>query len=66
MNTLVEGDFGAIAKGNYIECYPPEAENPQKIPRTDFQFMYENWQNYHLGFNGLFFPLSRSGSLYSF
>ncbi|MGB2841091.1 MAG: hypothetical protein WBC40_01220 [Halobacteriota archaeon] len=42
------GDFGAIAKGIYIECYPPEAENPQKIPGTDFQFMYENWQNYHL------------------
>jgi hypothetical protein len=40
------GDFDAIAKGNYIECYPPKAKNLQKVPRSDFQFMYENWQNY--------------------
>jgi hypothetical protein len=25
---LGRGDFDAIAKGNYIECYPSEAENP--------------------------------------
>ncbi|GAH47629.1 unnamed protein product [marine sediment metagenome] len=36
------GDFGAIAKGIYIKCYPPEAEKPQKVPGSDFQFMYEN------------------------
>jgi len=35
---LGRGDFGAIAKGNYVECYPPKAENPQKVPRNDFQF----------------------------
>ena len=43
---LDRGDFSAIVKNNYIECNPPEAENPQKVPRSDFQFMYENWQKY--------------------
>jgi hypothetical protein len=43
---LGRGDFDAIAKGNYIECYSPEAENPQKVPRSNFQFMSEHWQSY--------------------
>jgi len=46
---LGQGDFGAIFRDGYIECHPPEAENPQKVPKQDFRFMYENWKDYTEG-----------------
>lgn len=44
---LGRGDFPAIYQGgDYIECRPPNAMNPQIVPRRDFEFMYDNWNDY--------------------
>ena len=46
---LGRGNFAAVSRDKYIECYPPDAENPQKVPRNDFKIVYENWHSYLQG-----------------
>ena len=44
---LDRGDFTAIYKeGDYIECKALNANYPQKVPKRDFEIMYNNWQKY--------------------
>jgi len=39
---LNRGDFTAVYRGgNFIECSPPDAKYIQRVPKEDFQFMYE-------------------------
>jgi hypothetical protein len=45
-----KGDFKAIcSSSNYIECDSPGAETIQKVPKKDFQIMYEHWKSYTRG-----------------